>query len=135
MDKEQRIVIIGAGAFGLGTALRLKEKGYKSVTILDRSVPLVPDGSRNDISPIIRFDYGDPRLPRSVPPNALLMDGTPDQPVQPRAQEYSRKTKRVLTEMDQEWVPVGSVEEAKQYFPKLTVRAAFQILGPGHSDL
>lgn len=59
MGKYQRIVIIGAGAFGLGTALRLKEEGYKSVTILDRSVPPVPDGSSNDISRIIRFDYGD----------------------------------------------------------------------------
>jgi sarcosine oxidase/L-pipecolate oxidase len=59
MEKEQQIVIIGAGAFGLGTALRLKEEGYKSVTILDRSVPPVPDGSSNDISRVIRFDYGD----------------------------------------------------------------------------
>ncbi|KAJ5170040.1 uncharacterized protein N7500_002823 [Penicillium coprophilum] len=143
MDKNQRVVIIGAGAFGLGTALRLKEEGYKSVTILDRSVPPVPDGSSNDISRVIRFDYGDPiyaeiakeafdlwKTPdyqeafHQTPCLWVCQDGTPEQPVQPRAQEYSRKTKRVLTEMGQEWVPVGSVEEAKQHFPKLTGRLA-----------
>lgn len=59
MDKNQRIGIIGAGAFGLGTPLRLKEECYQPVTGLDRSVPPVPDGSNNDISRIIRFDCGD----------------------------------------------------------------------------
>ncbi|KAJ5340441.1 hypothetical protein N7541_009565 [Penicillium brevicompactum] len=143
MEKDQRIVIVGAGAFGLGTALRLKEEGYKSVTILDRSVPPVPDGSSNDISRIIRFDYGDPiyaeiakeafdlwKTPdykeafHQAPCMWVCQDGTPEQPVQPRAHEYSEKTKRVLTEMGQEWVPVNSVEEAKQHFPKLTGRLA-----------
>ncbi|KAJ5337577.1 hypothetical protein N7452_004305 [Penicillium brevicompactum] len=143
MEKDQRIVIVGAGAFGLGTALRLKEEGYKSVTILDRSVPPVPDGSSNDISRIIRFDYGDPiyaeiakeafdlwKTPdykeafHQAPCMWVCQDGTPEQPVQPRAHEYREKTKRVLTEMGQEWVPVNSVEEAKQHFPKLTGRLA-----------
>jgi sarcosine oxidase/L-pipecolate oxidase len=59
MDKTQRIVIIGAGVFGLGAALRFKEEGYTSVTVLDRSMPPVADGLSNDISRIIRFDYGD----------------------------------------------------------------------------
>ncbi|KGO74493.1 hypothetical protein PITC_099940 [Penicillium italicum] len=36
-----------------------------------------------------------------TPCSRFCQDGTPEQPVQPRAQEYSRKTKRVLTKMGQ----------------------------------
>ncbi|KAH6644386.1 FAD dependent oxidoreductase [Boeremia exigua] len=57
---DDRIVIIGAGVFGLSTAVSLSEQGYKDITVLDRHVPPVPDGSSVDISRIIRFDYGDP---------------------------------------------------------------------------
>ncbi|EXJ88752.1 hypothetical protein A1O3_01816 [Capronia epimyces CBS 606.96] len=59
MNKEQRVVIIGAGVFGLSTALQLSSEGYKSVVVLDRHTPPVPDGSSVDISRVIRFDYGD----------------------------------------------------------------------------
>lgn len=143
MAKSERVVIIGAGAFGLGTALRLKEEGYTYVTVLDRSMPPVPDGSSNDISRIIRFDYGDAIYARiakeafelwktpeysdafyQTPCLWVCQDGTPEQPVQPQAQEYSDKTKRVLSEMGQEWHAVKSVEEAKEKFPKLTGRLA-----------
>ncbi|KAJ5526079.1 hypothetical protein N7494_012729 [Penicillium frequentans] len=143
MDKSARIVIVGAGAFGLGTALRLKEEGYTSVTVLDRSMPPVPDGSSNDISRIIRFDYGDAVYARiakeafdlwktpefsdafyQTPCLWVCQDGTPEQPVQPRAQEYSAKTKRVLTEMGQPWHAVRSVEEAKVLWPKFTGKLA-----------
>ena len=143
MDKHERIVLIGAGVFGLSTALRLKEEGYTSVTVLDRSMPPVPDGSSNDISRVIRFDYGDavyariakeafdlwqtPEFNDAFHPTPCLwvcQEGTPEQPVQPRAQEYSAKTKRVLTAMGQEWHAVKSVEEAKRRFPKLTGRLA-----------
>ncbi|KAF9889820.1 hypothetical protein FE257_006910 [Aspergillus nanangensis] len=122
MDKNSRIVIVGAGAFGLSTALKLAQDGYKSITVLDRSMPPVPDGSSNDISRVIRFDYGDAiyaqiakeafdlwKTPEyqeafhQTPCLWVCQDGTPEQPVQPRAAEYSRKTKRVLTEMGQEW--------------------------------
>lgn len=76
---SQRVVIVGAGAFGLTTALELCRRGYNNVVVLDRHVPpvcsiysntvmstiliralQVPDGSSVDISRIIRFDYGDP---------------------------------------------------------------------------
>jgi sarcosine oxidase/L-pipecolate oxidase len=143
MAKSERIVIVGAGAFGLSTALRLKEEGYTSVTVLDRSMPPVPDGSSNDISRIIRFDYGDAiyaniakeafelwKTPEysdafyQTPCLWVCQDGTPEQPVQPKAKEYSDKTKRVLSEMGQEWHAVKSVEEAKETFPKLTGRLA-----------
>ncbi|KAK2068905.1 hypothetical protein P8C59_003520 [Phyllachora maydis] len=57
-----RIAIVGAGAFGLSTALHLVLAGHPSalITVLDRSLPPVTDGSSVDISRIIRADYADP---------------------------------------------------------------------------
>ncbi|KAJ5222244.1 uncharacterized protein N7469_008484 [Penicillium citrinum] len=144
MDKSERIVIIGAGVFGLSTALQLKEEGYASVTVLDRSMPPVPDGSSNDISRIIRFDYGDavyariakeafdlwqqPEYSDAFYPTTCLWvsqdSSTPEQPIQPKAKEYSDKTKRVLTQIGQEWHALKSVEETKEKFPDLTGRLA-----------
>lgn len=57
---DDSILIVGAGAFGLSTALELKERGFKEVTVIDRMMPPVPDGSSVDISRIIRYDYTDP---------------------------------------------------------------------------
>jgi sarcosine oxidase/L-pipecolate oxidase len=59
MDKEKRILVIGAGVFGLSTALELSRRGYTNITILDRHTPPVPDGSSVDISRIVRPDYAD----------------------------------------------------------------------------
>jgi sarcosine oxidase/L-pipecolate oxidase len=59
MDKEKKILIIGAGVFGLSTALELSRRGYSNITIMDRHVPPVPDGSSVDISRIVRPDYAD----------------------------------------------------------------------------
>ncbi|KAK9349645.1 FAD dependent oxidoreductase [Lipomyces doorenjongii] len=58
-SKDARIVIVGAGAFGLSTAYYLLASGYSSITILDRTTPPVPDGSSVDISRIVRADYDD----------------------------------------------------------------------------
>jgi glycine/D-amino acid oxidase-like deaminating enzyme len=41
MHKDSRIVIIGAGVFGLSTAVELVRKGYRNITIVDRHVPPV----------------------------------------------------------------------------------------------
>jgi sarcosine oxidase/L-pipecolate oxidase len=139
MDKNERIVIVGAGVFGLSTALNLVEEGYSSVTVLDRSVPPVPDGSSNDISRVIRFDYGDKIYAQiakeaydlwntptysdafhQTPCMWISQEATPEQPVQPGGAEYSRKTQQVLTEMGQEWHPVRSGEEARKRFPTFT---------------
>ncbi|KAE8349499.1 FAD dependent oxidoreductase [Aspergillus coremiiformis] len=57
--KADPILIIGAGVFGLSTALELSLRGYKNVTVLDRYPPPVPDGSSVDISRIIRTEYAD----------------------------------------------------------------------------
>lgn len=59
MSKERKILIIGAGVFGLSTALELSRREYNNITILDRHVPPVPDGSSVDISRIVRPDYAD----------------------------------------------------------------------------
>ncbi|KAM3504477.1 hypothetical protein MY11210_008343 [Beauveria gryllotalpidicola] len=57
--KADSIIIVGAGVFGLSTALELAQRGYTNVTVLDRFVPPAVDGSSVDISRVIRFDYGD----------------------------------------------------------------------------
>ncbi|THY83983.1 fructosyl amino acid oxidase [Aureobasidium pullulans] len=59
MDKEKSILIVGAGVFGLLTALELSRRGYTDITVLDRHTPPVPDGSSVDVSRIIRPDYAD----------------------------------------------------------------------------
>lgn len=39
IDTNKPIIVIGAGVVGLSTALRLKQKGYKKVTIVAKYVP------------------------------------------------------------------------------------------------
>ncbi|KAL4786410.1 FAD dependent oxidoreductase [Aspergillus varians] len=60
IQKTDLILIVGAGVFGLSTALELTKRGYTNITIVDRHVPPVVDGSSVDISRIIRADYADP---------------------------------------------------------------------------
>ncbi|RSL45318.1 hypothetical protein CEP53_010831 [Fusarium sp. AF-6] len=60
VSKNERIVIVGAGVFGLSTALELKKRGYQNVTVIDRYLPPVVDGSSVDISRVIRVEYADP---------------------------------------------------------------------------
>ncbi|ETS84118.1 hypothetical protein PFICI_02143 [Pestalotiopsis fici W106-1] len=59
-SKDGHVLIIGAGVFGLTTALELKKRDYAHVTVLDRHLPPVLDGSSVDISRVIRTDYADP---------------------------------------------------------------------------
>lgn len=58
-NKNSKIVIIGAGIFGLSTALELHQRGYKNITVVDPSakVGANPLASSTDISKIIRSDY------------------------------------------------------------------------------
>ncbi|KAJ5550124.1 FAD dependent oxidoreductase [Penicillium sp. DV-2018c] len=60
INKTDSILIVGAGAFGLSTALELNKRGYTNITVVDRFVPPSADGSSVDISRIIRADYADP---------------------------------------------------------------------------
>lgn len=59
-SKSDSILIVGSGVFGLTTALELHNRGYTNITILDRFLAPVPDGSSTDISRIVRADYADP---------------------------------------------------------------------------
>jgi len=56
MDKSDRIVIVGAGVFGLSAAHCLAIAGYKNVTVLDRHVPPVRD-SQHDPSAILKIAH------------------------------------------------------------------------------
>jgi len=58
-QKDAQVLVVGAGVFGLTLALELKRRGYKYVTVLDRYLPPVPDGSSVDISRVVRPDYAD----------------------------------------------------------------------------
>jgi heterodisulfide reductase subunit A-like polyferredoxin len=59
-SKSEATLIVGAGVFGLSTALELKRKGYRHVTVLDRYMLLVADGNIVDISRIIKSEFTDP---------------------------------------------------------------------------
>ncbi|KZT21123.1 FAD dependent oxidoreductase [Neolentinus lepideus HHB14362 ss-1] len=60
-DLSKRIIIIGAGCFGISTAYHLLRRGYASVTVLDRSAILpAPDAASTDINRMVRSSYSDP---------------------------------------------------------------------------
>ncbi|KAJ0352115.1 hypothetical protein COL154_012655 [Colletotrichum chrysophilum] len=64
---DQKIIIIGAGVFGLSTALWLARGGYKDITIFDRCAfdknfydpSNGCDGASADINKVFRMAYGD----------------------------------------------------------------------------
>ncbi|KAL6251755.1 hypothetical protein RBB50_001965 [Rhinocladiella similis] len=64
LDLNSRILIVGAGAFGTSTAYHLAQRGYKSITVLDRYEYPSIDAASTDISKIIRFDYNEPLYAR-----------------------------------------------------------------------
>lgn len=58
--QHQRVVIVGAGCFGLSTAYHFLMRGYADITVLDRSTVLpAPDAASNDINRIVRSSYSD----------------------------------------------------------------------------
>ncbi|KAL1723712.1 FAD dependent oxidoreductase [Schizophyllum commune] len=59
-SKDDKILIIGAGCFGISTAYHLLKRGFKNITVLERSdvLPAV-DGSSNDFNRIVRSSYSD----------------------------------------------------------------------------
>ncbi|KAG6889924.1 hypothetical protein C0992_003519 [Termitomyces sp. T32_za158] len=55
-----KIVIVGAGCFGVSTAYHLLKRGFTEVTILDRSAVLpAPDAASNDMNRVVRSSYSD----------------------------------------------------------------------------
>ena len=60
-SRESRIIIIGAGAWGLSTALHPNGTGYRNITVFDRS-PEIPSpySAAYDLNKIVRAEYEDP---------------------------------------------------------------------------
>lgn len=57
---EEKVVIVGAGCFGLSTAFHLLLRGFRDVTVLERSEILpAPDAASCDMNKIVRSSYGD----------------------------------------------------------------------------
>lgn len=61
-----KIIILGAGVFGLSTALWLRKSGYEDITVLDMQdvagkgySPSTVDSASADLNKVIRFSYGD----------------------------------------------------------------------------
>ncbi len=61
IGNADRVLIVGAGIFGLAAALELAERGYR-VTVVDREVPPHALAASNDVSRMVRVDYGGDRL-------------------------------------------------------------------------
>lgn len=97
------IVIVGAGVFGLSTALELSQRGYKNITVLDRMAPPVPDGSSVDISRIVRYDYSDPFYMRLAREAVQAWRSGPFRP-------YYYNTGFVLVSEEQEDVFLGKLK-------------------------
>ena len=59
-SKSDPILIVGAGAFGLSTALHLARNGYSNLTVLDKGTGC-PSGfsAANDVNKILRVEYDD----------------------------------------------------------------------------
>lgn len=58
---DERILIIGAGTFGLSTAYHLARAGYHNITVLEKD-DIIPSraSAGNDLNKIIRAEYEDP---------------------------------------------------------------------------
>jgi len=55
---DKRVVIVGAGCFGLSTAYDLLKRGYKHITVVDRSEVLpAPDAASTDLNKGSYEDY------------------------------------------------------------------------------
>lgn len=64
MNKDAKIIIVGAGCFGNSTAYHLSQRGYTSIRVFDRYPPPSCDAASTDISKVIRSDYNDPLYAR-----------------------------------------------------------------------
>ena len=54
-DVDKRILIVGAGCFGLSTAYEFLKRGYKHATVVDKSEVLpAPDAASTDLNKGLR---------------------------------------------------------------------------------
>ncbi|GJN85763.1 hypothetical protein PLIIFM63780_009337 [Purpureocillium lilacinum] len=133
MEFDSKIVIIGAGVFGLSTARQLALEGYKNIVILDRHVPPAPDASSNDISRAIRFDYADgdyldvayeaylewsrsPRYKDIFVPTPIIIASTEGT----KGSSYLKGTTSQFERRGLPWTTLGDANAARKVFPLLT---------------
>lgn len=61
---KRSVLIVGGGTFGTSTAYHLAQRGYRNVTVLDRSAPPSFEAAGNDVNKVIRRDYPEPLYAR-----------------------------------------------------------------------
>ena len=60
IDKTEPVAIVGAGAWGLSTALHLLDSGYRNITVFDQACELPsPFSGAYDLNKIVRAEYED----------------------------------------------------------------------------
>lgn len=60
LDKKQPVAILGAGAWGLSTALHLLNSGYTNITVFDQASQIPsPYSGAYDLNKIVRAEYED----------------------------------------------------------------------------
>ncbi|KAF7591892.1 hypothetical protein BBP40_000939 [Aspergillus hancockii] len=133
MEKNNKIVIVGAGIFGLSTAAKLASEGYQHIIVLDRHMPPVPDGSSSDISRVIRFDYADedylniaheayqkwsqlPKYKGIFFPASYVLTGSANT----HGPSWIDKTTAALTKRGLPWTELNSAAAAKRRYPVLS---------------
>lgn len=72
LNFAEPIIIVGGGTFGTSTAYHLAQRGYKSVTVLDRWVPPSKDAAGNDINKIVRTEYPQPHYAKLAQDSAAV---------------------------------------------------------------
>ncbi|KAL3291388.1 FAD dependent oxidoreductase [Colletotrichum asianum] len=137
MDEDSKVVIIGAGVFGLSTAVQLAIEGFKNVVVVDRHMPPVPDGSSCDISRVIRFDHADedylnvsyeaylkwskdPKFKDIFHPSSYILTGS----MTGGDESWIDRTTRQLSNKGLAWTKLDDAAAAKRAFPILSGKLA-----------
>lgn len=141
MEKNSKVIIIGAGIFGLSLAQQLALEGYNDIIVVDRHVPPVPDGSSNDISRVVRFDYADEDYFKIAfeayqkwksPRYAGIFHQTPYILAFSEGglgKDWVSKTTSVLTKHHRPFNPLPDAETVKRVYPTLTGNLTPQFAG------
>ncbi|KAG8162522.1 hypothetical protein KVR01_008287 [Diaporthe batatas] len=137
MDRTSKVVIVGAGLFGLATAKQLASEGHQNILVVDRNMPPVPDGSSSDISRVIRFDYADedycsiahdaylkwskePKYHGIFYPSKYILCSAKKS----AKESWMSKTTFQLDKRQLPWSPLQDAAAAKRHFPVLTGKLA-----------